>query len=221
MSNSVECVAAFSVQVGTHLALLPLIWICWRLRYWDFLVVGVATFVTSILYHICEVFEAKACYGHHSRYLLRMTCGQWHRLDNVFAILSLQLLCVHLLRPRFKHTHWLAKLLPWSAVAITTWAQEAGPWMIEFTIIPIALFAAPLLVFPPRMSTPWWWVVALFFAAIASFAFAKGLDDGRDYLRMWHGLWHMAASALSVSLLLGSRRHQLQHFQDEDNGKRD
>lgn len=214
-ANPVECAAAFSVQVATHLGVLPLIWICWRLRYWDFFVVGWATFVTSILYHVCEVFEATACYGRHSRHVLRLTCGQWHRLDNVFAILSLQLLCVHLVRPRFKHTHWLAKMLPWSAVAITTWAQEAGPWKIEFTIVPIAIFALPVVIFPPRMSTPWWWVAAAVCASVAAFAFVKGLDDGRDYLRMWHGLWHIAASALSLVLLLGSRFHQREHFDEK------
>ncbi len=36
----------------------------------------------------------------------------------------------------------------------------------------------------------------------------KGLDDERDYLRMWHGLWHCAASALSSALLLGTHYYE-------------
>ncbi len=124
-------------------------------------VVGLATLITSLLYHVCEVFEARYCWGTRPRKVLAMTCGQWHRLDNVFAILSLQLLCVHLLRVRMSHSHPVQKALPWLAVAVTTWAQERGPWVLSHTVIPIVLFAAPLLVFPPRMSSRWLLVVLI------------------------------------------------------------
>lgn len=142
-----------------------------------------------------------------------MTAGQWHRLDNVFAILGLQLMCVHLL-PRAHVGASVREVLCWSAVALTTWAQEAGPWRLSHTVVPIAVFAAPLLVWRPRLGGAGraWTLAMIGSLAVAVLAFAKGLDDERDYLRMWHGLWHVAASSLTMCLLvLSAADHRENH----------
>jgi Protein of unknown function (DUF3522) len=42
-------------------------------------VIGVFTVLTSVFYHLAETLR---------RSFLGMSAGQWHRLDNVFALLT-------------------------------------------------------------------------------------------------------------------------------------
>jgi Protein of unknown function (DUF3522) len=190
-----ECVLSYVVQVSTHLCLLPGVWVCWRKKERELFVLSLCTLFVSFMYHIAEVINNHHCfvkYSTHKKLLLGMTDGQWHRLDNVFAILSIQYLCV-----------FLSDLAEWKhgvgllCMAFTFWCQEIGPWKLVYTMLPVT-FPLVFLLFRGvvgnvRMSRKSLWVglVALVPAGIC---FAKGLDDDRDYLRIWHGGWHVFAN---------------------------
>ncbi len=92
-----ECSLSYAVQVSAHLAVLPSLYAMARLGDGAMLGCSAATLVTSVLYHLCEVMNNKSCFSGRSNVrLFGMTDGNWHRLDNVFAITSLQLLCLYL-----------------------------------------------------------------------------------------------------------------------------
>lgn len=208
-----ECWLAYLVQVGTHIALLPGLLVCVWLRQFGLAGLGVCTALTSLLYHVCEVLASPACVSRMTAAapptLLGMNDGKWHRLDNVFAIVSLQHMCLHL-------SHLPAGLrsaLDWAMVALTLWCQEIAPWDLRFTLLPIApallTLVIALLTLRPALHRTYL-VAALAALLPAVVCFAKGLDDTRDYLRMWHGGWHVCMSA-TVSFLLLSKEATHHH----------
>eukprot|EP00771_Trimastix_marina_P000577 gnl/Trimastix_PCT/1596.p1 GENE.gnl/Trimastix_PCT/1596~~gnl/Trimastix_PCT/1596.p1 ORF type:complete len:222 (+),score=2.62 gnl/Trimastix_PCT/1596:58-723(+) len=150
---------------------------------------GVFTMMVSIMYHLCE------CLG---ILVLEMNDGQWHRLDNVGAILSWGSLCLHMCQ--LYHRRNLLDTFRWCFLFFTLWCQERGPWEIQFTLIPIlcmfALFLIRLMFFS-RDNMAWchyqliWGAIFLVPTCIC---FARGLDDDHDWIRLWHGLWHFFAS---------------------------
>lgn len=201
-----ECSLAFIVQVSTHLAMLPNLYLSARVGEGVLFSVGLFTLLTSLMYHVCEVLSNYHCFPrggsqwHHPRIeLLGMDTGKWHRLDNVFAITSIQLLSLHLCDIHHQHQQWY-DFLRWSCISITLFFQELGPWNIRNTIIPIIptslLLMYRLVLGSPRPRLhPRWLALALFCLVPAVVCFAKGLDDERDYLRMWHGGWHVSVCA--------------------------
>ncbi len=50
--------------------------------------------------------------------------------------------------------------------------------------------------------------------AAAVFCFYKGLDDRRDYLRLWHGGWHVAAGTAGSCFAVAKWRVERRKQQD-------
>ena len=172
-----ECVFAYSVQVSTHLAMLSTLYISLRLRQWTMSAVGGSTLLVSLLYHVAEVMNNQFCYHPHygRRLLLGLDDGRWHVLDNVFAILSLQLLCVHL----SVLSAPLEEMLRWGGLLITLVFQQRNPWDLTNTILPIVpyavLFFVRLLVARPPLQKRAFSLGVLCMVPAALF-FIRGLD---------------------------------------------
>jgi hypothetical protein len=228
-----ECSLSYAVQVSAHLAVLPSLYAMARLGDGAMLGCSAATLVTSVLYHLCEVMNNKSCFSGRSNVrLFGMTDGNWHRLDNVFAITSLQLLCLYLsdlpLRKHYKVllkkafiVHFLTlrekECVNWLAVFVTLAFQERGPWDMWNTVLPLVPFV--VLVFgrllfsgAGKQVEPRLFGYGVLWLVAAVFCFYKGLDDKRDYLRLWHGCWHVcvtaAASCFSLAKWTVARRQQ-------------
>ena len=88
--------------------------------------------------------------------------------------------------------------------------QEIAPWSTECSVVPIALCAALTLAVlvrrPDLRRRRWnhWTARGLVLGAAAVGCFAKGLDEDADYLRMWHGAWHVFITLGSAALVKGA-----------------
>ena len=153
---------------------------------------GLAAVVVSFLYHTSEVTREP---------IFGMNDGKWHRLDNVFAIMSFVSLMLFLMD---NQNRGIDEFLRWAFVVLVTWAQEKGPWELTYTISPIMLSA---LLFTAKyvftMQLPLYLKeengVKIFRNAtitllVSLYFFVKGLDESKDYLRINHGLWHLFCS---------------------------
>lgn len=169
------------------------------------IVVGMSI-LTSMLYHICEIYDCT----------IFLNELQWHRLDNVFAITSFELVILHAcgsIRPD-------DELLKWAAFLFAIVIQEKDPWNVAYTVIPCVIFFVigvgirwqfrksrkvqydhknvPFAIVP--------FVIGLFF-------FYLGLDDPNDYLRMFHWIWHVCASTFAyycfISVTITTKEHKI------------
>ncbi len=203
------CFWSYFVQWATHAAMLPSLFVAWRMGSGTFFGTGVATLATSLVYHVCEVMNHSHCYSGPQRLCLGMNDGRWHRLDNIFAIASLQLLCLYVADLPVRRSG--REALNWLAFFVTLVFQEAAPWELANTIVPIVpcvLLAMLRVATGARVDMRLfsWGVVCL---APAVFFFYRGLDDERDYLRLWHGLWHVAINAAASCFAMSRwRRHR-------------
>lgn len=157
--------------------------------------------VTSSAYHYCDVFRVK---------FLGMNAGNWHRLDNIFAIATpvaiVPLLMGRARTPRHQRD---VDFVRWASLFIGLFFQELNPWNVLCTITPVALAFLYYL---------WWWYycapkghakkfrtrafrLASLVSVFSIFCFVKGLDEASDPARFFHGCWHVA-NACSASLLL-------------------
>jgi hypothetical protein len=137
--------------VVTNGFVAPLLIECIRSENYTELVIGFMTFLTSTLYHLCEALKIK---------IWGMNDGQWHRLDNVFMILSTQGLlfwiffAVDIKQTRlwdkketreqdhskhFMHEQRVLNLFRWVSLAYTLTCQEKSPWNEFYTILPIVV----------------------------------------------------------------------------------
>ena len=143
--------------------------------------------ISSGLYHLCEIYE----------FVIFLDELQWHRLDNIFAITSFQLMILHVMGAVTPRDH----SLKWSTLLLSIVIQEPDPWNVAYTVAPCiwaVVLGAAIRVYHwkerqvsydrRRMATGLLWLIAgLVF-------FVVGLDDPNDYLRMSHGMWHVCAS---------------------------
>ena len=139
-----------------------------------------------------------------------MNAGNWHRLDNIFAIVT-PVAVVPLLMGRARTPQHQRDIdfVRWSSLFIGLFFQELNPWNVLCTITPVILAFLYYL---------WWWNnrapkghaarfrtrpfrLALVASCCAVVCFVKGLDEDNDPARFFHGLWHIA-NACSASLLL-------------------
>lgn len=102
--------------------------------------------------------------------------------------------------------------LQYGVLAVAMVCQQKAPWDIEYTVGPIVVVAVLSIVrqalrmvrarqhrdesaSPGGVAGPAADRGALAAAAVAGLVglvgFAKGLDDDGDFLRLWHGLWHV------------------------------
>ncbi|CAK8990986.1 Aurora kinase B (Aurora 1) (Aurora- and IPL1-like midbody-associated protein 1) (AIM-1) (Aurora/IPL1-related kinase 2) (ARK-2) (Aurora-related kinase 2) (STK-1) (Serine/threonine-protein kinase 12) (Serine/threonine-protein kinase 5) (Serine/threonine-protein kinase aurora-B) [Durusdinium trenchii] len=152
-------------------------------------VIGSATVVFSTLYHLADTIDDR--FG-------GMTEGNWHRLDNIFAILSFVSLQVYMLVATLSHAQ--VECVRACLVILTVLLQEIGPWKLECTLIPVLaamLVAVVYLYHVPAMRASittdagGHFTKALVLLSLGVLGFIKGLDQDSDTLRIAHGCWHL------------------------------
>eukprot|EP01121_Diplochlamys_sp_Union-15-3_P020326 TRINITY_DN7908_c0_g1_i1.p1 TRINITY_DN7908_c0_g1~~TRINITY_DN7908_c0_g1_i1.p1 ORF type:complete len:232 (-),score=5.63 TRINITY_DN7908_c0_g1_i1:39-734(-) len=159
--------------------------------------IALTTCFVSIMYHLAECLR----FSHlRQTHLLGMSDGQWHRLDNVFSILSMQNLWYYFMDIEDRET---VHILRWATFFFALWCQERGPWQVIFTIIPILVTVVMCVLkyvlfspLPKIKVKPF--LVGLSFGLIAIIFFIRGLDDDNDWVILFgarvyrwnHGLWH-------------------------------
>ncbi|KAL9644559.1 hypothetical protein ABK040_009423 [Willaertia magna] len=236
------------IVVFTNAFILPLIIFCIRNKLPHGVIIGFGTFLTSTLYHTCETLRIK---------IFDMDAGKYHRLDNVFIILSVQqlfyFLCFpvppnqfawrenwvdsvtsnnsiiaaiglekeddyeegnnnvikkenRLIRQQLERKRQLLyresvyyEYLQWSALLFTLLCQEKAPWVEFYTFLPIIvpslivllrrIFLLEKEICPSFKRSHL--ILGVIFLIIGFICFWKGLDDDNDYLRIWHGCWHV------------------------------
>ena len=135
-----DTVLEFLNGVATNLLfLLPLRMLHARRRTAD-TAACVGLIITSSAYHYCDVFRIK---------LLGMNAGNWHRLDNIFAIVT-PVAVVPLLMGRARTPQHQRDIdfVRWSSLFIGLFFQELNPWNVLCTITPVILAFLYYL---------WWW----------------------------------------------------------------
>ena len=159
--------------------------------------IGVFTFTCSFLYHSMESLEINQFY---------LSYSDWHKLDNIGSIMSLIYLFVHLMdNLEYSegiyisiHETKVDRVYCYLGLFITLLMQTKHPWDIENTVVPIVLFfclAVGKAIFYRRPRINWqYFRYGCGILTLGIFCFYKGLDDANDYLRIWHGLWHICGS---------------------------
>ena len=144
------------------------------------------------------------------RQLLGLNPGQWHRLDQLFALLSFAALCEHVAQTR-RMSPSAAGAATWGLAALVLVLQERGPWSIENTLIPVtasvglvvwSLIAGPArrVVLGGARQNRAYLVAGVAFALASAIFFVLGLDDRADTYRLLHGAWHVLSGAGSFCL---------------------
>ena len=156
---------------------------------------------TSVMYHVTDAIQNGA-FG--------LNPGQWHRLDQLFALLSFGALCEHVAQTRCLSPS-VAGGLTWTLAALVLVLQEKGPWSIENTAIPaaasVALVLWSLLAGPARRTVVGetrknrlYLLGGITFALASAVFFVLGLDDKADTCRLLHSAWHVLSGAGSFCL---------------------
>ncbi|RNF17470.1 hypothetical protein TcG_05587 [Trypanosoma cruzi] len=183
----------------SHLALLPAI------RYLQ---------KRGMHYEVCvSVFSTLASFLYHSSESLRtplfLSTIRWHRLDNIGAISSITIVCLHLCSFESEN---LVNYLKYFFLFVTIVLQEADPWNILYTAIPIlcalAMVLVAMLLSPTRRRRIAGknLYVGMASSLLGVICFVRGLDEDRDTYRAWHGLFHVLVGMgiYNVFLALGN-----------------
>jgi predicted membrane channel-forming protein YqfA (hemolysin III family) len=154
--------------------------------------IALFSYFTSIFYHVCESLDV----------IFFLPQLKWHELDNIGAICSLNSLIL-VLTSYFPDLN-LQDKLNYFSIFIALICQQKGPWEIQNTLYPIFLFLFIALYDIIKRGLPKFNRDALFFGGsvlmVAIATFVKGLDDGNDYLRIYHSLWHVSIGVSSFYL---------------------
>ena len=147
------------------------------------------TMITSFMYHLCDSLELKGDKG------LWLSEGQWHRQDNVGAIMCFIILFMYLCDFKNKQHE---ELIKYTFLCIVILLQEKSPWYLNFTIGPIVAAALVFVckrlivdngVFPTCHKRYLRYALVIHFIAIL--CFIRGLNEHTDPYRIFHGMWHM------------------------------
>lgn len=193
MDMETERALTCMIAVVSNMSCVPLAVSCTRRGLPYETIVGTCCALCSLMYHVGEI------YPNHPLYMASgLTAGQWHRLDNVFSILSFSALLFFLMDIRSTK---IAESLRWMSVAMTLYCQEKAPWDIAYTAMPISV---PLVMLvghcvhqkvttgrAPQFLASRQFAMGMGSMVIAIVCFVRGLDDHNDWLRMWHGMWHL------------------------------
>lgn len=127
--------------------------------------------------------------------LLGMDAGSWHRLDNVYAILSVQSMFLFFADFKAATTNDMVR---WLCLTVCLFFQQLSPWNLLCTVLPILLAVFIMLskfIFTQQL--PSFDRMNLIFGMLASLIgiifFQRGLDEDHDYLRLNHSMWHAMA----------------------------
>jgi predicted membrane channel-forming protein YqfA (hemolysin III family) len=200
--------------VLTNIIGIPALIASVKREYFTESIVGGMSILTSTFYHMAQTAKFP---------IWSMNDGQWHRLDNVFIILSCQNLVHFILfatsvqqtklgdtmessdqhAAHFMHEQRVLNLFRWFGLAFCLTCQERAPWNVIFTVVPIVVPAVlatiRMYLFVPieyrsRFNSQDILRASLLMAC-GIFFFILGLDDDNDYLRIKHGLWHAFVGA--------------------------
>ena len=168
----------------SNLAILPTILLIFHQKDIFSYYIGYFSMIVSVMYHFCESLDV----------VIILEQLKWHELDNIGAICSLNSLIL-VLTSYFPDLDKQDKLNYFS-IFIALIFQQKGPWDILNTLYPIFLFLFIALYDILKRGLPKFNRDALYFGGsvlmIAIAMFIKGLDDGNDYLRIYHSLWHVS-----------------------------
>jgi len=185
MTTSTEMVAQAVWTGATNLSFLPVIVWCWRLGLYYDSMIGWMAMLTSALYHICQSLNVS---------FFGFDDGRYHHMDNVFAIAALVAILFQF--AQFSRDSACREIINTASLSVVIVAQLLSPWELAFTVCPLLAAVGVLLCILlhrrclPR-TDPQAGVRALICLACAALCFVKGLDDNGDYLRLWHGGWHV------------------------------
>jgi hypothetical protein len=177
------------VSAITNVAGLPTVALNWQKgRVFESVIMSY-TFLTSFMYHLCDSLELKGNRG------LWLSEGQWHRQDNVGAIMCFVLFFIYL--ADFQNIDH-ANLCKYCFLCLVILLQEKSPWNLNFTTGPIIasfiLFIAKRMIMDggkfPACNRKYLKIAAVWHS-IGFVCFVKGLDEHTDPYRMFHGGWHM------------------------------
>mmetsp|Transcript_29042 Transcript_29042/g.69302 ORF Transcript_29042/g.69302 Transcript_29042/m.69302 type:complete len:245 (+) Transcript_29042:39-773(+) len=195
-----ELQATALVNMASNLCMLPAIVRIWQqeLR-WE-AVSACLSVLTSLLYHLCETTGMT---------FFSMNDGQWHRLDNIGAVICFTNLFIYLSDIRDVAKDQYTKF---SFLALVLILQERGPWELKHTVWPIVLsLFVPLISHGSVRRRPDFnyrtFVTGLGILSLAFVFFAHGLDDNNDYLRFSHALWHVFVGVSAFYLWASVPRH--------------
>ncbi|KAJ4460556.1 putative E3 ubiquitin-protein ligase [Paratrimastix pyriformis] len=184
------------VTIATSVTAIPATLLVLRKKaIWEFCI-SIFANGTSVMYHLCEALNISVA---------GMNAGQWHRLDNIGAVLTFAALAFYMMDLTASSLP-LVEGVRWAFLFFTLWCQERGPWKVEMTVIPCVLAWVIFLLWAVRGMLPKYkWVYiyrSLPFFAAAFVFFAWGLDDDHDLTliswfgrqlvvrRLRHGMWH-------------------------------
>jgi len=197
-----EVWAVMLITVFTNASGIPAILYSWRIDSPFSTVIGFFTCLFSTLYHLGDTIDDR--FG-------GMNEGNWHRLDNVFAILSFVGIFLYIMDCSLSHeTRQEIRTL---FVLFTVLLQEMAPWNIECTLIPIALAFLAFWFYlykHPAVRLALWkggpdrlFTKGFMLAALGIVGFIKGLNEDEDYLRIAHGCWHFFTGLSFLYMIAG------------------
>ncbi|ORC87849.1 uncharacterized protein TM35_000202580 [Trypanosoma theileri] len=191
--------ATFLTCCLSHLALFPTMKFLHRQNMlYEFSLSCFAALV-SFMYHTSECFHRR----------LFLSTLQWHRLDNIGAISSITITCLHLscfesetVMDNLKFVFFFATLI----------LQEFDPWNVTYTVLPVFLGALMVLMshfLKPRRRKCI--IRKKFLAGLTSCCFGAvffswGLDNRNDPFRIWHGLFHVCMGLGFYQFFISIRR---------------
>jgi predicted membrane channel-forming protein YqfA (hemolysin III family) len=206
-----EKVAMFVVTGLSNFGCFPGLYLLYQKNLVFTLIIGVFTFICSFMYHSMESLEINVFY---------LTRADWHKLDNIGAIMTLICLFVYLMDNLeyangtyiSKYENKVDRVLYYTGLVVTLVMQTKHPWDLENTVFPILLYfcigiGKILFVRKPRIKARYFYR-GCGILALAFVCFYKGLDDSKDYLRIWHGLWHICGSLALFNFYQSIRKHQ-------------
>mmetsp|Transcript_33979 Transcript_33979/g.59213 ORF Transcript_33979/g.59213 Transcript_33979/m.59213 type:complete len:254 (+) Transcript_33979:1345-2106(+) len=186
----------------TNFSCLPGLYIVYKRGLLLHFYIGLLTLTTSFMYHVTETINMTVW----------INPGKWHKLDNIGSIMSLISVCVYLMDNVDKEENYYKSAfetrqdrhLLYVGMGLTLVFQTDAPWRLENTVTPIVLYGVLLIIKTlmcrPRVNFAYF-KPGLSLLLFGCFCFYKGLDDRNDYLRIWHGCWHLFAGASTFFIL--------------------
>lgn len=144
---------------------------------------SIFAFINSVLYHICESLDI----------IIYLPQLKWHELDNIGAICCLNALIISITSFCFDMNE--QRIMNYFSLFMALIFQKRGPWDLFNTIAPIVIIGIISVYKLIKYGRPKYFQEGLIqgfaFLVPAIAMFIKGLDDGNDYLRIYHSLWHV------------------------------
>ena len=180
-----EQILTGSITMFTNISWIPTLLLLYRRRMNYHLFLGILTTVSAIFYHFLESFSIK--------YFI-LSKDNWHKLDNIGGISCSVSLIIYLMN---NENQEVDAYLNYFNMILILILQEKSYTNIKYTIFPLALFFCIYLgkfLFIIRKLPIYNWKIfkkSVYLLAICIFCFSRGLNRKQDYLRIFHGLWHL------------------------------